>query len=217
MANFPVRHDFATPTAVPSRSTSNGWLTKLRVLCATVVAAGLTWLSHPATAASPAAGAAPANCLNQIASGSSPEVICSFPTALGERERAELRRMTGDLFVDARCLVHVRIERRQIAAVLIKPDHVFQASPQQVTCELISSSERLPVRATFAPRIVIRDGRAVDAHPGMADLTGINELVADPVLQYINQSETIRRQMVGMVNMYIANKKIGEQAFGGRG
>jgi hypothetical protein len=216
MANFPVRHDFATSTAGPSKRATPR-LTKFRVLCATVAATGLTWLSQPLFAASPADGAAPANCLSQLSSGSSPEVICSYPTALGERERAELRRMTGDLFVDARCLIHVRIERRHIAAVLIKPDHVFQATPQQVTCELISSSERLPVRATFAPRIVIRGGRAVDAHPGMANLTGINEFVADPVLQYINQSDNIRRQMVGMVNMYIANKKIGEQAFGDRG
>ena len=125
--------------------------------------------------------------------------------------------MTGDLFVDARCLVNVRIERRQITAALIKPDHVFQATPQAVTCELISRDESLPIKATFAPRIVIRGGRAVDAHPGMANLRGLNEFIADPVLQYINQSDTIRAQMVRIVNLYIANKQIGAQAFQDRG
>jgi hypothetical protein len=176
-------------------------------LAAAAVTLGLAGISHPVTAAGPA----PANCISQLTSGSGPEVICSYPTGLGEKERAELRRMTGDLFVDARCLVNVRIERRQIAAALIKPDSVFQATPQAVTCELISKDEKLPIQATFAPRIVIKGGRAVDAHPGMANLTGLNDFVADPVLQYINQSDAIRAQMVKMVNLYIANKQIGGQ------
>ena len=170
-------------------------------------------VSRPAAAAGPA----PANCISQLTSGSGSEVICSYPTALGEKERAELRRMTGDLFVDARCLVNVRLERRQITAALIKPDSVFQATPQAVTCELISKDEKLPIKATFAPRIVIKGGRAVDAHPGMANLTGLNEFVADPVLEYINTSDTIRAQMVRIVNLYIANKQIGTQAFQDRG
>jgi hypothetical protein len=163
-----------------------------------------------------AAGPAPANCLSQLSSGSGAEVICTFPTALGERERAELRRMTGDLVVDARCLVHIRIERRQIAAALVKPDHVFHAPPQPVVCELITRDDKLPIKATFSPRIVIKGGRAVDASPGMANLTGLNEFVVDPVLQYVNQSDSIRAQMIKMVNLYIANKQIGAQVFQGR-
>jgi hypothetical protein len=158
-----------------------------------------------------AAGPAPANCINQLTSGSSPDVICSYPTQLGEKERAELRRMTGDLFVDARCLVNIRIERRQITAALVKPDYVFQATPQSVTCDVIGQDEKLPISATFAPRIVLKGGRAVDAHPGMANLSGLNEVVANPLLQYINQSDAIRAQMVKMVNLYIANKQIGSQ------
>jgi hypothetical protein len=158
-----------------------------------------------------AAGPAPANCINQLTSGTSPDVICSYPTQLGEKERNELRRMTGDLFVDARCLVNIRIERRQITAALVKPDYVFQATPQSVTCDVIGKDEKLPISATFAPRIVLKGGRAVDAHPGMANLSGLNEVVANPLLEYINQSDAIRAQMVKMVNLYIANKQIGAQ------
>jgi hypothetical protein len=155
--------------------------------------------------------AAPANCITQLTTGSGPELICSYQTQLGEKERAELRRMTGDLFVDARCLVNVRIERRQITTALIKPDYVFQATPQAVTCDVIGKDEKLPIAATFAPRIVLKGGRAVDAHPGMANLTGLNDVLADPLLQYINKSDAIRAQMVKMVNLYIANKEIGAQ------
>jgi hypothetical protein len=154
---------------------------------------------------------APTNCISQLQSGSGAQVICSYPTQLGERERAELRRLTGDLVTDARCMVHVRIERRQIAAALIKPDSVFQPGPQAVNCELITADEKLPITATFAPRIVIKSGRAVDAHPGMANLTGLNEYVASPVLQFVNQSDMVRGQMVRIVNLYLANQQIGAQ------
>jgi hypothetical protein len=175
--------------------------------------AGFATGTTPAQAANPA----PANCIAQLTSGTSADLICSYPTQLGEKERAELRRMTGDLFVDARCLVNVRIERRQLTTALIKPDYVFQATPQAVTCEVIGKDEKLPIAATFAPRIVLKGGRAVDAHPGMANLTGLNEMFANPLLEYINKSDAIRAQMVKVVNLYIANKSIGAQAFQGRG
>jgi hypothetical protein len=178
---------------------------------AAVGAAAVLLAAVSATPRVEAAGPAPANCINQLTTGTSPDVICSYPTQLGEKERTELRRMTGDLFVDARCLVNIRIERRQITAALIKPDYVFQATPQSVTCDVIGRDEKLPISATFAPRIVLKGGRAVDAHPGMANLSGLNEVVANPLLQYINQSDAIRAQMVKMVNMYIANQQIGAQ------
>jgi hypothetical protein len=161
--------------------------------------------------------AAPANCISQLVSGSGAELVCSYPTRLGDRERAELRRVTGDLLVDARCMVNVRIERRHITAALVKPDHVFMSPPQTVSCELIMQDEKLPITATVAPRIVIRGGRAVDASPGMANLRGVNEFLAEPVVGYINQSDTIRSEMINMINMYIANKKIGDQVFQNRG
>jgi hypothetical protein len=202
MLPMPMRHQ---PATAPLNS---------RRKALTVAVAGGVAIVLAVASASPrveAAGPAPANCINQLNSGTSPEVICSFPTQLGEKERAELRRMTGDLFVDARCLVNVRIERRHITAALIKPEFVFQATPQAVTCEVMGKDEKLPIAATFAPRVVLKGGRAVDAHPGMANLTGLNEVVANPLLQYINQSDAIRAQMVRLVNLYIANKQIGAQ------
>jgi hypothetical protein len=205
----PMRHQPATQRHVLAR----------RHLCTAVVASAIAVATVVAgtSRAVEAAGPVPANCITQLTSGSGPEVICSYPTQLGEKERGELRRMTGDLFVDARCLVNVRIERRQITTALIKPDYVFQATPQAVSCEVIGKDEKLPITATFAPRITLKGGRAVDAHPGMANLTGLNEMLADPLLQYINQSDAIRAQMVKMVNLYIANKQIGAQAFKDRG
>jgi hypothetical protein len=205
----PMRHQLATQRQAPERNSLRTALVAGAIAVAAVVCS--------TSRAVEAAGPAPANCINQLTSGSSPEVICSYPTQLGEKERAELRRMTGDLFVDARCLVNIRIERRQITAALIKPDFVFQATPQSVTCDVIGRDEKLPISATFAPRIVLKGGRAVDAHPGMANLSGLNDMLADPLLQYINQSDAIRAQMVKMVNMYIANQQIGAQAFRDRG
>jgi hypothetical protein len=198
MLSQPMRHKSAT-RAVPGVAAG--------VIC---LAVGLGLALGAASRPVQAAGPAPNNCISQLQSGSGP-VVCSYPTQLGERERSELRRLTGDLVTDARCMVHVRIERRQIAAALLKPDNVFQPGPQNVTCELITSDEKLPITATFAPSITIKSGRAVDAHPGMSNLTGLNEYVANPVLTFVNQSDMVRGQMVRIVNLYLANQQIGAQ------
>jgi hypothetical protein len=219
MLSEPMRHKSATPPRIVIRKHAvirkHVVLRKHAGMAATVGVIAALAASFSATRAVEAA--APANCIAQLTSGSGPELICSYPTQLGEKERTELRRMTGDLFTDARCLVNIRIERRQITTALVKPDYVFQATPQAVTCEVIGKDEKLPIAATFAPRIVLKGGRAVDAHPGMANLTGLNEVLADPLLQYINQSDAIRAQMVRVANLYIANKQIGPQAFKDRG
>jgi hypothetical protein len=212
MPSMPMRHQSAMQRPNTQRPTVARPAVQFAFAAAAVAALTAFSFTRPVAAAGPA----PANCISQLTSGSSAEVICSYPTQLGEKERAELRRMTGDLFVDARCLVNVRIERRHIAAALIKPDYVFVVPPQPVTCEVIGRDEKLPIAATFAPRIVLKGGRAVDAHPGMANLTGLNDMVANPLLQYINQSDAIRAQMIKMVNLYIANKQIGAQVFQNR-
>jgi hypothetical protein len=212
MPMIPMRHQPATQGSVSAGPSTA--VRALRIASAIAAATLLTVLSESRPVG--AAGPAPANCITQLTSGSGADVICSYPAQLGEKERAELRRMTGDLFSDARCLVNVRIERRHITAALVKPDYVFVAPPQPVTCDVIGRDERLPIAATFAPRIVLKGGRAVDAHPGMANLTGLNDIVADPLLQYINQSDAIRAQMIKMVNLYISNKQIGTQVFQSR-
>ncbi len=81
---------------------------------------------------------------------------------------------------------------------------MFAAPPQPVRCELETSDKPITIEATFAPRVVIKDGVAVDATPGLANVTGVNSYLAWPVVEYVNRSATVRDEMLKMINAYLS-------------
>jgi hypothetical protein len=103
---------------------------------------------------------------------------------------------------DARCRVDVRIERRLVTDALSRPDHVFEAPPQPVSCEIDTKDGVIPIAATMAPRIVFKDGIAVEGTPGMANVTGVNRYLALPVVEYVNRAPGIRAQLLGLINRF---------------
>ena len=57
---------------------------------------------------------------------------------------------------------------------------------------------------TFAPHVTFKDGVAVSASPGLANVEGVNSYLAWPVVQYVNYSPGIRREMAAIINVYRA-------------
>jgi hypothetical protein len=62
-------------------------------------------------------------------------------------------------------------------------------------------SAPLPVTLRLAA-IDIRDGRAVDAMPGLGNVEGVPAFLAWPVVQYVNRSGAIRDNVLAFVNAY---------------
>lgn len=143
------------------------------------------------------------SCFQELAHGRGRELACTYPAWLTEQERSDLRKLTREMLQDARCTVTVRIERLAIDNALDLPDHVFQAPPQPVSCEITLKDSTMSITATFAPRVVIKGGVAVEATPGLADVQGINGYLAWPVVQYVNHAPGIRRDMLAMINAYM--------------
>jgi hypothetical protein len=150
-------------------------------------------------------GAASRNCFQELERGRAAMLSCDLPTRLSEDERTDLKSLTGDRLQDAHCVVAVRIERRLVEAALIEPEHVFEAPPQAVRCEVITTSEVWPITATFATRVVFQGGIAVDASPGLANVEGVSAYLASPVVQYVNRAPGIRDAMLHMINTYRAH------------
>jgi hypothetical protein len=159
----------------------------------------------PVEAAGPAKPAV-RNCFQELAKGKGPDLVCEYPAWLADKEREDLRRLTRDMLQDARCVVSIRIARSLVTRALSEPDHTFDAPPQPVACEIATSDKSIPIAATFAPRVVIKDGVAVDATPGMANVTGVNSYLAWPVVEYVNRSATVKTEMLKMINAYLALK-----------
>ncbi|MEQ1716922.1 MAG: hypothetical protein ABL907_13190 [Hyphomicrobium sp.] len=166
------------------------------------LAAGLAagW-NAPAHAADPVAGNGTLGaCIAAVANGKDTEIICDYRAFLTDAERADMRRLSRGLLQDAACRVTVRIARKQVEEALSRPDHVFEAPPQPVRCDITTKDGSFPINATFAPRVVFKGGLAVEATPGLANVTGINRYLAWPIVQYVNRSPGVRRDMIQIIN-----------------
>lgn len=149
------------------------------------------------------------NCFWQLAQARGRDLICDYPAWLADKERDDLRRLTREMLQDARCTVSIRISRALVVEAMTRPDIVFEAPPQPVVCDIVTKESVVPVKATFAPRVVIRDGVAVDATPGMANVTGVNAYVAWPVVEYVNRSATVKGEMLSLINAYLTMRGSG--------
>lgn len=180
-----------------------GWRVWLLAGSVATVLLGQAIGAYSATGAGRVKTPAVSNCLWELSKGASSTLRCVYPAWLADSERAELRRLTRDRLQDAHCNVSVDLSRALVVAALRTPDHVFLAPPQPVRCEIETNSDPVTIEATFAPRVVIKDGVAVDATPGLANVTGVNKYIAWPVVEYINRSSTVRDEMLKMINAYL--------------
>lgn len=143
-------------------------------------------------------------CLKALAEPKGDEISCTYKTLLTTEERADMQRLTRGLLVDASCLVKVKIARALVEPALKEPDHVFEAPPQPVTCEITTKDGGFPISATFAPKVTFKGGSATDGTPGLGNVTGVNKYIAWPVVQYVNRAAGIRQSMLEIINRYRA-------------
>ncbi len=142
-------------------------------------------------------------CLNALSDTSTAEVVCAYEAVLTDDERRDMQAITRGLLADAGCLVAVRVSRDKLAPALA-PDAntTFQAPAQPVTCEIKTSRGELHLKGTFAPKVVFKNGTAVSATPGLANVEGVSSALAWPVVQYVNRSPGIGRQIIEIINAY---------------
>lgn len=196
-----------TPPKGPMRRPAGRAWTGLIVagagLAASLAAGPAAGWTAPAHAAGPVAGNGTLGaCIAAVANGKGKgtEIICDYRAFLTDAERADMRRLSRGLLQDAACRVTVRIARKPVEEALTRPDHVFEAPPQPVRCEITTKDGGFPINATFAPRVVFKGGLAVEATPGLANVAGINRYLAWPVVQYVNRSPGVRRDMMQIIN-----------------
>jgi hypothetical protein len=161
--------------------------------------ATLLGLTPLAAVAGPDQGA---SCFAALGRSGAANLECQHKAWLTPQEQADLTKLTRGYVKDARCTVTISVPRSDIDAAIAASDIRFQSKPQPVTCEIDTSGGPLPIQATFAPHVVFKDGFAVSASPGLANVTGVNSYLAWPVVEYVNRSATIGDEMVRMINAY---------------
>jgi hypothetical protein len=173
------------------------------------LAAGcLTILPALVLATAPAAANGDAGaCFRDLERGRGAEIVCSFPIRPNADEIAEMQKQTRGLLKAATCTVSIRIERAAVRAAIDTPDHVFQASPQPVACEITTAGRSadmvVPIKGSFAPRVVIKDGKATDATPGLGNVEGVPRALSYPVEYWVNSGSYVKGHMLQVINAWL--------------
>jgi hypothetical protein len=179
------------------RSTTS-MLLAVTLVCGTVTSA---------VARSPTRGAANNDCFEDLMRGRSDEIVCQFPVRPSATERAELEKTTRGYVKNAQCQVAIRITRAEVSAAINNPDYVFLAPPQPVACEVTTAGKAgdsvLPITATFAPKVTIKDGKAIDATPGLGNVTGVPRALSWPVEAWVNSGIGIKGNMLMVINAWL--------------
>ncbi len=168
-----------------------------------VLALAAALLGTPALAGQPATGGGLRACLDSVRQ-TTPGISCDYTVLLTDEERFDLRRLTRGRLQDATCRVTVRIDRELVQPALTEANHIFNAPPQPVVCTITTRNSTFDITGTFAPHVTFKGGLAVTATPGLANVKGVNSYLAWPVVQYVNYSPGIRREMIAIINFYRA-------------
>ena len=159
-------------------------------------------LPRGAAFAGPLASTAPLSCFSALAQLNGARLSCEHLAWMTDDEREEVQRLTRGYLRDARCKVSVDIDATTVKEALAASDRVVDFPAQPVTCELDTSVGPMTVGGTFAPHVEFKNGAAISASPGLANITGISRALAWPVVAYINNARSITSQMAAMINAF---------------
>lgn len=172
----------------------------LALLGPTIVA-----IAAPASAQPPAH--AQADCFEMLEQGSGDEITCEAPLRLSAEERAELEAGSRGYVTDVACTLSIRISRSLVERAIWEDDYVFQSPQQPLVCRVTMPKRTLDITATFAPRVTIAKGEAIDASLGLDNVEGVSRVLSWPVKQFINRWPSIRVGTLQAVNAYRAHAR----------
>jgi hypothetical protein len=174
-------------------------------LCVGALMCAGTMCAMPAM--TPAQAATPLDCFDNLMRGRSEIIECTMPLVPSAAEQDELEKQTMGYVKNAECTVSIRIARAEIMAAVQEPDYVFQSPPQPVQCIVQAQWDKrvqtVPISATFAPKIVIRGGKAKDAVPGLGNVTGVPRALSWPVEAAVNSGVGFKSNMLLVINTWL--------------
>ena len=152
------------------------------------------------------------DCFSSLRHPGGKRLVCEHKAWMTDEERADVTKLTRGYLLDAKCTVSVDVERGLIDEGLAASDRVFDIPAQPVVCALETSRGPMTIAGTFAPKVVFKEGFAVDASPGLGNVTGVNSYLAWPVVAYVNGASRIKSEMAAMINAFRSQLNKRQQA-----
>lgn len=157
-------------------------------------------------------GATGKDCFEELERGTSAEFNCTYPVALADQERADLKRITREYLQDVTCAVSVKIDRGMVERAVGDNNYDFQSPPQPVVCDVKTKNSNIHITATFAPKVKFKNGQAIEGTPGLDNIQGVTRILSWPVKQYVNRAPHIRNTMLQIINAYRKHRASNAQA-----
>jgi len=143
------------------------------------------------------------DCFWQLTRGNGDKIQCDFPVRMTPEELKKVREITRGVLTDAHCNMVVDIDRSLIDDAVNTPDHTFEPPAQPVTCHINTTKKNFSLELFFKPRVLFKDGKAIEATPGMGAPTRTTRIISWPVREWVNTSEEIEDAMVRIINAYL--------------
>ncbi|MGD9783387.1 MAG: hypothetical protein AB7E80_16705 [Hyphomicrobiaceae bacterium] len=155
----------------------------------------------------PPASAVSEDCFDELETGRARDIACRMELALSPNERDELEKGSRGYVKDVACTLLVRIPRAEVETAIAARDFVFQSPDQPVACTVTTHKSTFDITGTFAPRVVFKDDRAVEASPGLGNVKGVSRVISWPVVQFVNRWPSIRAGLLQIVNAYRSHRR----------
>lgn len=108
-------------------------------------------------------------------------------------------------FGDARCTVQLNLSRAELVAALTAPDYKLKAAPHTVDCLIEDDGGTKSIKATLAPKIEFRNGKAEKVRINLQKIDGPGAVtsVLSAAARLEDRIGLFHRSMVKSVNRYI--------------
>jgi hypothetical protein len=108
-------------------------------------------------------------------------------------------------FGDARCTVQVNMSRAELVGALTEPEYRLKAQPHTVNCVIEEEGMPKPIKATLAPKIEFRNGRAEKVRINLQHIDGPPAItgVLSAAASLEDKIGLFQRSMLKSVNRYI--------------
>ena len=108
-------------------------------------------------------------------------------------------------FGDARCTVQLSMSRAELVAALTSPEYKLKAPPHTVDCLIEEEGGAKPIKATLAPKIEFKNGKAEKVRINLQKIDGPFAItgVLSAAASLEDRIGLFHRSMVKSVNRYI--------------
>ena len=109
---------------------------------------------------------------------------------------------------DARCSVSLAAKRQSIVDALTKPDYELKLDPHTVKCEVEREKELTTINISLAPRLQMKDGKAVKAWLGVGNIEAPSAIkgVIWTVAQMEDTFGVFHSELIKDVNKFVYEK-----------